>query len=78
MLDKAEESYKLLRRTGRLKEAKAIKAKLFEARFAKEHLLQVMNLDFDRPTPKMREMAAKNNIDLKDPYVIDEFKKIQQ
>lgn len=67
MIDKAEESYKLFKRTGRIKEAKVIKSKLIEVKYAKEHLIHVMNLDFDKPTAKMREMAAKNHIDLKDP-----------
>jgi hypothetical protein len=57
MIDKAEESYKLFKKTGRLKEAKLIKEKLEEARFAKVHLINVMNLDFSRPTKKMQEMA---------------------
>lgn len=76
MIDKAEESYKLFKKTGRVKEAKLIKQKLEEAKFAKEHLIHVMNLDFSKPTAKMREIAAKNNIDLKDPLVIAEFRKI--
>lgn len=67
MIDKAEESYKLFKKTGRIKEAKLIKSKLLEAKFAKEHLIHVMNLDFSRPTQKMRDVAVKNNIDLRDP-----------
>lgn len=76
MIDKAEESYKLFRRTGRGKEAKMIRLKLEEALFAKEHLFHVMNLDFSKPTSKLREMARKNKIDLNDPQVIEEFKRI--
>lgn len=76
MINKAEESYKLFKKTGRIKEAKLIKKKLEEALYAKEHLIHVMNLDFTRPTAKMRDMALKNNIDLNDPNVIEEFKKI--
>lgn len=67
MIDKAEESYKLFRKTGRNKEAKMIKDKLIEAKYAKEHLMQVMNLDFSRPTSKMVEIARLNKINLKDP-----------
>ena len=78
MIDKAEESYRLFKRTGRIKEAKLIKAKLIEAKYAKEHLIHVMNMDFSKPTPRMLEMAQKNKIDLKDPIVIAEFRKIQQ
>ncbi len=77
MIDKAEESYRLFKKTGRGKEAKLVKSKLEEAIFAKEHLYHVMNLDFSKPTAKLRAMAAKNNIDLSDPSVLDEFKRIQ-
>jgi hypothetical protein len=76
MIDKAEESYKLFSKTGRCKESKLVKQKLEEALFAKEHLFHVMNLDFNKPTAKLREMARKNNIDLTDPTVIEEFKRI--
>jgi len=76
IIDKAEESYKLFKKTGRRMEAKEIKKKLEEARFAKEHFIMVMNMDFSRPTKKMIEMAKQHNIDLKDKLVIAEFKKI--
>ena len=78
MIDKAEESYRLFKKTGRGKEAKMVKEKLEEALFAKEHLYHVMNLDFSRPTQKLRDMAIKNNIDLRDTTVIEEFKRIQE
>ena len=76
MIDKAEESYKLFKKAGRIKEAKMIKKKIEETRYAKEHLLHVMNLDFTKPTEKMRKLAIEHNIDLTDPIVIKEFKKI--
>lgn len=76
MIDKAEESYRLFKRTGRMKEAKVIKQKLVEAKYAKEHLILVMNMDFSKPTARMQEMARVNKIDLKDPMVLKEFKKI--
>lgn len=78
MIDKAEESYKLFKKAGRIKEAKLIKKKLEETRYAKEHLKHVMNLDFSRPTEKMKNLAKEHNIDLTDPGVIEEFKKIQK
>lgn len=78
MIDKAEESYRIFKKTGRIKEAKAIKTKLIEAKYAKEHLIHVMNMDFSKPTQKMVVMAKKNKIDLNDPAVIAEFRKIQQ
>jgi hypothetical protein len=78
MIDRAEESYRLFKKTGRGKEAKVVKQKLEEAVFAKEHLNHVMNLDFGRPTAKLIEMARKNHIDLGDSQVIEEFRRIQQ
>ena len=77
MIDKAEESYRLFKKTGRVKEAKEMKIKVEEARFAKEHFKMVMNMDFSKPTSKMRKMAEEHGIDLTDPKVIEEFKKIQ-
>ena len=47
-------------------------------KFAKEHLIRVMNMDFSRPTQKMKDMAQHAKIDLRDPKVIEEFKIIQQ
>lgn len=35
-----------------------------------------MNLDFSKPTAKLREMARQNNIDIRDPNVIEEFRRI--
>ena len=58
MISKAEESYRLFKKTGRIKEAKMIKVKLLEAIYAKEHLVMVMNMDFTRPTAKMLATAA--------------------
>lgn len=55
-----------------------MKDKIKETKYAKEHLKLVMNLDFTKPTEKMKEMARKNNIDCDNPQVIAEFKKIQQ
>ncbi len=33
-----------------------------------------MNLDFNRPSPKMFEIAKEAKIDIKDPIVMAEFK----
>lgn len=77
MIEKAEDNYKLFKKTGRIKEAKMIREKLEEALYAKEHLLHVMNLDFSRPTEKMKKIAKEHYINLRDPTVISEFKKIQ-
>ena len=66
------------RKVGAKDEAEEMKTKLREMKFAKEHLIRVMNLDFSKPTQKMKTLASSANIDLKDPKVIEEFKIIQQ
>lgn len=41
--------------------------------FAKQHLRCTLNMDFARPTLRMREFALKADIDLTDPVVLEEF-----
>ena len=81
-LDKATEKiieeYKMARKLGMGEEAMKLKLSIKEMKFAKEHLIKVMNMDFKRPTKKMREMVKESKIDLNDPLVIEEFKLIQQ
>jgi hypothetical protein len=36
-----------------------------------------MNLDFDRPSSKMLELAKEANVDLKDEQMLQEFKLVQ-
>ena len=36
--------------------------------------LLVMNLDFDRPSAKMLELAKEAHVDLKDETMLQEFK----
>ena len=72
------ESYRIFKKGGKFKEADLMKAKIKETKYAKQHLLLVMALDFTKPTPKMREIAKTSNIDLNDPRVIEEFKKMQE
>ena len=72
------DNYKMSKRFGQLENAKIYKVTIREIKFAKEHLIRVMNMDFSRPTQKMLTMATKSNIDLNDPKVIEEFKIIQQ
>jgi hypothetical protein len=55
-----------------------MKEKILETKYAKEHLKLVMNLDFTQPTAKMIKLAKTNNINLQDPSIIAEFKKIQE
>lgn len=38
------------RKVGAKEEAEEMKTKLREMKFAKEHLIRVMNLDFSKPT----------------------------
>ena len=78
LIEKAVENFKLAKKVGDKKEADEMKANIKELKFAREHLIRVMNLDFTRPTEKMKNMAENANIDLKDPKVIEEFKIIQQ
>ena len=75
---KSVEDYKIAKKFNQIDEAKIYKATIKEMKFAREHLIRVMNMDFGRPTQKMLDMAEKANIDLKDPKVIEEFKIIQQ
>ena len=77
IIDKTIESYRIFKKAGKLKEAKLMKEKIKETKYAKEHLKLVMNLDFQKPTQKLKKLADKNQIDLLDPKVINEFKKIQ-
>ena len=71
------ENYKISKKFGQLENAKIYKITIREIKFAMQHLIRVMNMDFSRPTQKMLTMASKSNINLQDPKVIDEFKIIQ-
>jgi len=76
IVDKTIESYRILQKAGKFRDAKMIKDKIKETKYAKEHLKLVMSLDFTKPTPKMIEMARVNNFSLDNPLIIKEFKKI--
>lgn len=78
IIDSTIESYKMLIKAGKIKEAHMVLEKVKDTMYAKEHLKLVMGMDFSRPTAKMIELAKENNIDLNDPNVIQEFRKIQQ
>jgi hypothetical protein len=77
IIDKCIEGYRIYKKTGKHKDAELMKEKIKETKYAKEHLKLVMNLDFTRPTPKLVEFAKKNQVNLHDPHIIEEFKKIQ-
>lgn len=78
MIENTVENYRFYKNLGKHEEANQIKAKLQEIKFAHAHLILVMNMDFDKPTENLKNMAQTSKIDLKDPRIIDEFKAIQQ
>ena len=63
-------------KVGKPLDAKKLKHKLQEARYEIEMLDAVMNLDFTRPKEKNRLEALEQGVDLTDPRVIEEFKKL--
>lgn len=69
LIEKAVDNYKLFKKVGQMDEAKMMKEKIREMKYAQQHLLHVMNLDFTRPTEKMKTMAEKANINLKDSKI---------
>ena len=50
VVDKSIENYCIARKIGKIDEAKVYKAHVKQMKFAREHLLRVMNMDFDKPT----------------------------
>ena len=44
------ETYRILKKAGKFKEADMCKAKIKESMFAQNHLKLVMSMDFDRPS----------------------------
>lgn len=46
-------------------------------KFAQKNIYLVMNLDFDKPSARMIEMAKEANVDLKDKRMLQEFKSVQ-
>ena len=50
MIQKAVDNYRFLRKMGQEKEAMEIKSKIADIKFAKAHLVMVLNMDFTRPT----------------------------
>ena len=77
MIENTVENYRFYKKVNQVKEANEIKGKMQEIKFAQQHLILVMNMDFDRPSANLKKMAKGSNIDLKDPRIIDEFKAIQ-
>ena len=54
-----------------------VKEKIRDTIYAKQHLKLVMNMDFYKPTEKMRKLADKSGVDLSSDSAIAEFRKIQ-
>lgn len=77
-ISKGEEAVQLFIRSGKVNEAKQLKTSLQQARYEIEMLDCVMNLDFTKPREKAKMMADEMGIDLTDPVVIGEFKKMQK
>ena len=50
MIEKSIKDYKQAKKFGQADEAKFYKVTIKEMKFAKEHLIRVMNMDFNRPT----------------------------
>lgn len=46
IIDKSVYDYKMAKKFGKLEDAKLYKATIREMKFAKEHLIRVMNMDF--------------------------------
>ncbi len=74
LIAQAIQSYTLLRKLGKHEDALDVKSKIKEMKFAQKHLHLVMNLDFDRPSAKMLELAKEAHVDLKDETMLQEFK----
>lgn len=76
LIQQAIQSYILLRKVGKFEEAQDVKLKIKEMKFAQKNIYLVMNLDFDKPSAKMIQMAKDANVDLKDKRMLEEFKSV--
>ena len=77
IIDKTVDAYRILKKTRKYKDAKMVKEKIRDTIYAKQHLKLVMNMDFYKPTDKMRKLADKSGVDLSSDSAIAEFRKIQ-
>ena len=50
IVNESIETYRLLKKGGKFKEADMCKGKIKESMYAQNHLRMVMNMDFDRPS----------------------------
>jgi hypothetical protein len=71
------QNYRMCRKMHKKDEQDFLRSKIKEMKFAKEHLKKTMNLDFTKPTGKMKALAEQKNIDLNSVQVLEEFKVVQ-
>ena len=69
--------YRGLKEKGKLSEAKELKTCITKIKYAREHFIYMANLDFEKPTKSMMDLADAMKIDMKEPRVLAEFKAIQ-
>ena len=67
----AIDNYKLYKKVGKHEEAEDMKSKIKEMKFSREHLNLVLNLDFNRPSKKLIELAKAAHVDLKDANMLE-------
>jgi len=77
IIKKTIDDYKIANKMGRQEDILTYQATIKQLKFAKEHMVRVLNMDFTKPTDKLKKMAKESKIDLKDPNVLEEFKVIQ-
>lgn len=70
----AIDNFKIYKKVGKYQEAEDMKSRVKEMKFSKEHLNLVLNLDFNKPSKKLIELAKAANVDLKDANMLEEFK----
>jgi hypothetical protein len=70
----AIDNYLVYQKLGKHLEAEDMRSKVKEMKFSKEHLNLVLNLDFNRPSKKLIELAKAAHVDLKDANMLEEFK----
>lgn len=68
---------RLYESTGRTQQAHELRENLKKAMAAKQRLEKIATLDFDKPNSQLQEVADKFGLDLNDPAIKDELKKIQ-
>ena len=78
IIKKTIRDYKIAKKMGKQEEILTYQATIKQLKFAKQHMIRVLNMDFEKPTAKLRKMAKEANIDLQNPVVLEEFKVIQE